>query len=248
MNYLIQSVQNLFELMETHFIQIILKQYIVGSLNPSYYNDALRFIGFRDDQIISLNNDQWVFTKEFYTVINPRAYVNHFGRTLLEIYDIAVRLFHIDRIESKRFCLMNRRHGLSKHFLNYDDFVKNATQSFPQYNWETISDRESCIEESAKLFASIKFLFCALGSNSIKCIFMHPHSIIVGGISDVPERVTIAIAILHDLYISAFAVPGMAHWGSPICMNIEMAFEGMKAGLYLYKNGKWPSSARIIER
>ena len=142
---------------------------------------------------------------------------------------------------------MNRRPSFNKHFPNFKEFVDAVREKFPKYNWEVISDQEKTLEKSIKLFASIKLLFCALGSNSIKSIFMHPHSIIVGGLSDVPERVTIAIAMLHDLYISAFVVPGMAHWGASVPINIEIAMEGMKAGLYLYENGRWPSKAKIIK-
>lgn len=223
------------------------RSYVVGAKVPGYYNEALKVIGFEDWQIISTMSSDWIYANTFYTVVEPRAYVNHFGFTLKEIYNMSVRIYHTDLIKPTRFCLMNRQKCYNKHFLNFNDIVNSIEKEWPSYKWEKISDQEKNMELSIKLFASIKFLFCALGSNSIKSVFMHPHSIIVGGLSETLERVTMAIAMVNDLYISAFAVPGMLHWGRAVSLNIELAMEGMRAGIHLLEKGKWPSTPKVID-
>ena len=217
------------------------KSYVVGAITPAYYNEALKIIGFEDWQIISIEPSEWIHANTFHTVIEPRAYVNHFGFTLKEIYNMSVKLYHTDLIKSTRLCLMNRDKRYNKHFLNFKEIVSCIKKQWPHYKWEIIPDHEKNMEQTVKLFASIKFLFCALGSNSIKCIFMHPHSIIVGGLSNTIERVTFSIAIVNDLYLSAFAVPGMLHWGHSVYINIELAMKGMRVGISMLEKGQWPT-------
>ena len=212
------------------------QSYVIGTKTPSYFNDALQNIGFLPSQIISTEEETWVYTQHFHTIINPRAYVIHFGITANLIYDHFVQTMNINKIVPKRFILTNKKKQYPRHFQNIEKFYEFLKEKYPHIPWECISDTEPTIKDTIFLYAATKLLFGASSSLTMKSIFMHQGTVIVAGLSDVIERGTFWIAIVREINLILFRMPGSSHFlMAPLTIDFNYALEGIARGLYILK-------------
>ena len=218
------------------------RSYIIGSTDPEYYNQSLELIGFREEQIISINTDEWIFARKFHTVEYPRAYVNHFGPIYIWIYDKVNAKLNLTNIEPSRYILMNRKQP-PRQFENWTEFTSFIQTTYPEINWEVIPDREENMISTAKIYASIKLLFCSCGSSCMKCMFMREKTVVLAGITDVIERGTLTITMNRKIFLFFWRIPDSSHFSyNPCYIKYEYATEAINASLHVIKYGKFPST------
>ena len=221
---------------------VIERSYVIGSSYPKYYNQSLQLIGFRGEQIISINTDEWIFARKFHTVGYPRAKVTHFGPIYIWIYNKVNEKLNLTDIEPTRYILLNRRRPPRK-FENWDQFVPFIQSTFPEINWEVIPDKEKNMTSTAKIYASIKLLFCSCGSSCMKCIFMREKTVVLAGITDIIELGTLTITLNRKIFLFFWRIPYSSHFSyGPCYIQYEYAIEAINAGLNVTKYHKFPSS------
>ena len=229
------------------FIPSIIRErsYIIGAESPSYYNEALKLIGFREKQIISIKTDEWIFAKQFHTVAFPRAYVNHYGPMYQWMYDIVNKKLDLDKIKPYRYCLMNRQH-MPRVFIQWESFVNYTRNTYPSIKWTEIPDRESNMTSTAKLYASIKLIFCSVGSSCMKCIFMKENTVVLAGITDVVEWGTLTIAMNRKIFLYFWRIPDRSHFSpNPCVIHYNYSDNAIKAGLRALEYNEFPGNRSL---
>ena len=159
--------------------------------------------------------------------------------------EICDKAFNLKKIESNQYVLINRERG-ARRFRNMNSILEHCKKSFPEYKWIELKDFYKTINETAKIWASIKFAFMPTGSNVVKMYFMHPGTAICVGEAETVDNSQMRSASAIGIFSRWFYVEGMIHDYIPSFdgwnVNIPFAIENIKYALYAAKYQKWPSS------
>ncbi|EAY01502.1 hypothetical protein TVAG_107610 [Trichomonas vaginalis G3] len=195
-------------------------------------------------QYIIIDELEWVHAKYLAVATEGRPHNCHFGVPIYLLYQKVKGYFHFDEIKPTQYVLMNRKPKRARRILNFKNITKAAQKRFPEVSFKIIPDPESTIQEYAKIFSSIKFLFTPTGSNCIKSLFMHRGTVIVIASGDMFDFSIVSFIASIDIKIVYFVNP-FDHRYAFNC-SIDMAIDAMKAGLYYSKNGKWPKPQKNV--
>lgn len=116
--------------------------------------------------------------------------------------------FKLDEIKATRNCIINRRD--TRVWYNCKNLLSALIENYPQLKWEIVEDLHG-LSESAKVYASIKFLMTPSGSNLFYCFLMHRESVILtveGNVHDWSSILSILACGIHHII---FQSPKLNH-------------------------------------
>ena len=203
-------------------------------------------IVFPGKQILPLRKNEFVNVEEFHTVFCPSAGIQHYSFSLLKCSQIIKEKFNLTSIQPSFYGYSNRKLGYARVIANFDSLVKEILRKYPDYNWINVPDHFDNFSKSFKIWASLKVIFAATGSNLIPLIAMKEESglCIVG--SDRLDWEVVALTQVCNLFLYYVGYPGIPHFDrSPKTIDINVALETLGDVIYAVNNGHW--SSKTIE-
>ena len=207
--------------------------------------ELFKAFGIEESRVIFLPKDCWASCNTLYIIDEPSPSLTYYGIDSLHFKEICDKAFNLKKIESNQYVLINRERG-ARRFRNMNSILEHCKKSFPEYKWIELKDFYKTINETAKIWASIKFAFMPTGSNVVKMYFMHPGTAICVGEAETVDNSQMRSASAIGIFSRWFYVEGMIHDYIPSFdgwnVNIPFAIENIKYALYAAKYQKWPSS------
>ena len=121
---------------------------------------------------------------------------------------------------------------------------------FKDIKWEIMQDYFPTMRDTAKSWASLKFIFLPTGSNCAKVYFMHPGTVMCVAEADRPDYSPMKDAAAIGVFSRWFEVKGMQHFHKNVKgWNIDVLYvmENIQISLYVLKNKRWPSNKIHIQ-
>ena len=158
-------------------ISILKKSKILQTFLPSI-KEIISFFGISSEQIIPISENECIYCNIIHT-ITPKAFLDFYADLGLKLKNIFFEKFQLKSLTAKLYCFSNRPVTAYRHITNFDDIFNVVQNSFSNISFIKINDSFPTIKENAVLFAQIKFLFSATGSNLIKTYFMQNELLLV---------------------------------------------------------------------
>ena len=122
---------------------------------------------------------------------------------------------------------------------NFGELLNQTRIMLPDITFHEDPDYIDSINETAQLYSTIKFLFCPIGSNVFKNVFMRPKSVIVAAIGDSTVVEIITTCVCTGIYFLSMVSPGVSHTGKDFSISIPVALKAIKLGVACSIEGKW---------
>ena len=192
--------------------------------------------------LIFMGRDQWLIAKNVY-ITNPPCHCQHIGRPWLNLHQRFYKFFRLDDIIPDKYYFINRQKGNMRYIHNFDELLNETRLLHPSITFLVGPDLIASIEETGKIYSSMKFLFCPTGSNVYKDVFMKPKSVIVSALGSANFIELSGSASCLGIYMLNFIVVGMYHLGDyrGVNVSIPVALKAIDLGIDCAINGKWKS-------
>ncbi|EAX99696.1 hypothetical protein TVAG_468660 [Trichomonas vaginalis G3] len=226
--------------------EIMNKSIFLLPVNSSIYREALEVFGFSSDRILFLEHNQWVFAHHFHTVYNPETVQGCIHIGLKKLSNMMRKRFNTTNIVPTRYGFYNRPMG-NRHFFNFFEFLEIAKFRFPEIRIFVLETLYPTFRESVIAYASCLMYFGPTGSNFANLVWMNPHTVCIVGFGNMHDDPVIANALIKNIWIVSFQVPGMYHHGSFTgTIDFPLAIKAINKGLFVLKNQRWPENNEII--
>ncbi|EAY19317.1 hypothetical protein TVAG_452310 [Trichomonas vaginalis G3] len=220
--------------------QIIKTYKILNVPRQDFVHEALDIIGVpRENRIPLLRVNELAFCKIVIYPFNPMIHQSSQGFPQKMIQDLYHKHYNLDGINATRNCIINRRD--TRVWFNSKKLLAALKENYPQLEWEIVADIHG-LKESAKVYASIKFLMTPSGSNLFHCFFMHRGGVILtveGNQHDWSSVLSILACGIHHII---FQSPKLNHVAEFPGFNVDVGNFVKAAGFavkYLTK-GEFP--------
>ena len=201
--------------------------------------ETLLALNFLPEQLILINQNEYIYAEKIYTAINPLPHDSHYGLTMYKLSQKFRSFFNLTKIIPTKYCFSNR--SGRRQITNFNEIVEAARNKFTDYNISVVEDSKN-ISSIVKIWSKAKFMFMGTGSNFIKHLFMKEGSVLCIALANLQDNCIALSAASHNVFTFFFVVVGMDHQfnysGHPC--NIELAMNVFRIGLFLAKYGYWP--------
>lgn len=225
--------------------EVINKSVFLLPVNSTIYAEAISLLGF--NEILFLKSNQWVFARHFHSVYNPEPVHGciHYGLKALS-NKIKGKL-NASNVIPTNFGLYNRPMG-NRHFFNFEEFIEICHLRFPDIKFYILETLYPTFRESVFAYASCKMYFGPTGSNFANLVWMSSKTVCVVGMGSMHDDPVIANALVMNIWMVTFLVPGMYHHGSFTgTIDFPLAIKAMNKGFFVLENQRWPNSHEVLE-
>ncbi|EAY03960.1 hypothetical protein TVAG_314900 [Trichomonas vaginalis G3] len=215
---------------------------LVNSL-PSITDELFELFGIKNENRVYINANVWMSVDKVYIIAEKTHFLSIYGMSTLNLKRFFHEKFELDKIRSSRYCYSNRGYMKPRYIHNLDELMEKVSKKWPNIKWEFVPDNHSSVRESAKEWKTIKLIFCPIGSNVAKAIFMEDNSVVVTPTS---ERTEWSISqycvacLIFEIQFDALKGDHLIGNGSPVDINLSLKM--IEAGLYCVENHCWPQS------
>ena len=219
---------------------------------PGVAEETLCALGFKKSQFVYMKTKQWVFVHNLHTVINPRPYFKHFAQCSVNLSRTLREYYGTDKIVPSKYVFVNREKKYNRHIVNFEELFNEAKKRYGEYNWEIIPDFIPTVNETAKIWAPVKVVFHATGSNLVKMYFMSKDTGMCIVSADIIDDSPAKDAAGLGIYSMWFCAKGMIHFEDKKnvkkghAVDVETAMRCLKITLYAVKYNKWPATDDFV--
>ena len=215
------------------------RSYVIGSPNISFPNELLRIIGFKDEQIIQLNETSWFYADKLHAFSQWRPLANINGDMNVILNKVLIEKLNLSHITPTKYTINNRKG--KRGIKNIDELLAAIQQRFPEKQWNVFYTYGGNISSYAYQYTEVKFLIAPVGSNVFNMVFMKPYTILCIGSSERFDYYSVFFAVSSYHYYYMFPVPGLQH-RSPTDWewNISIALKAIGNALYCEKYKHFP--------
>ena len=227
--------------------ELIDMSYIAVNGKTEVYKIFYKALGLSLDKIIFIPSPRWVYCSNLYTPLNPLPHMTHYGKLTKTLSEKLRKAFNLDQIQpTKYFCVNRNNHTLPRYINNMKEIVEAANKKYPERNFLYLQDIDD-FNQSAKEWATAKFVFSPNGSLLSKNLYMKEKGVLVVIIGSYTDNCIPLSACSHDVYTLHFRLPGM---GQRVCteniIDIELAMRVIGIGLYCVDNGHFNPNESFI--
>ena len=221
---------------------------VLLSVNNSMYRQLYVAIGFREDQIINIPREHFIYAQVLHTVISMQALHNNMVYGLKWVGDTIKKYCKTENIEPKYIGLQNRLRGPRK-LSNFNRFVAACQEKFKQENILRLPDLHSNLNDAAKDFASLRIYCAPTGSNFANMIYMKEGCGLVVALAGMEDLPIIAASQNLHFWTLTFNVKGLSHWESWVTapINITQAIIAIETVDYAVTHQKWNIDRLIFD-
>ena len=221
--------------------ETIERSYIIGS-KLNYMNEYLKIMGFTQQQIIVLEDDQWVYVRKLHVFSEKRSISSYNGHCLELLHKYFEEHFKLFSIKATEYMLLNRVSKRGRVIDNFDDLVKTVKTTFHEKNWKKFYEVKD-IKETAKKWASVRFIVQIDGSNCFNSIFMKKGTVLCIGSSTHMDFCSAFFIVATHHFVYWFAVPGVDHLNFKHGnLNIDYAIDAVRKCLFCDEHGYFQNS------
>lgn len=210
---------------------------------PSIADELLNIFGVSKENRVYIPDNSWAYVDKVYTIADRVHFLCNYGMPVLLMKRFFHEKFNLSAIKPTRYCYTNRGYYRPRYIHNLDELVKNLKSNFPDVHWEFVSDNHSSVCECARDWKSILFIFCPIGSNTAKIIFMEDNSVCVATTTGRPEWYISQLCVacnIFEVQYDGMTGDHLTGHGSPVDINLTIKM--ISCGFYVLKHGKWPQS------
>ena len=218
---------------------VIKRSYILTTNILPCFTEFLNIVGFSQDHILYCDRNDWIYAKKLHVFTKYRP-INCFGGPpIYKLHKLFRKYFNLDLIEPTKYAFCNRK-AKSRVISNFHELMDLAKTTFPDYNFEEIPDDPGNTSETAKLWATLRFIFVIIGSNASKGIFMKEGTVMCMASCEYidPNLLNTNVGSHHAVYIFYSGISHFKPGSSPI--DLKESIAGIRICLYFDKNHCWP--------
>ncbi|EAY05786.1 hypothetical protein TVAG_138550 [Trichomonas vaginalis G3] len=187
-----------------YFISYVPKEltknaYFIYNGFPPVFDIILELFNIPQNRVIRFENKSFVSCDICSTITNPVPFINFFGIHGKRLHEYFLDKFELRKIKPKRYIFTNRPEDKPRCIHNLEEIMDLTKLMIPKIKWEYQEDIYN-LAEASKVWASVKFWFCPVGSNVFKCYLMHPLTVIVVASCYCADAPTSAAIISGDIF------------------------------------------------
>ncbi|EAX98379.1 hypothetical protein TVAG_357480 [Trichomonas vaginalis G3] len=217
------------------FPQEIVKKSVLLNVPNYTHGDATKFLkalGIEDWQI-KYHDGNFSFVHDYYCCYAPVPGIWHLSSTIERVSNALKKFYNTSEIKPTRYVLANRKKY--RYFTNFNALTNAVKKQFPEHNWEIIEDGIS-VEESAKQYSTILFMYTITGSNLCRLYFMNAGGLVVDAQGDYNDYAMQSIALVNRFKIVVYRMKGVIHDKTKkVYVNITEAIHYIDFGLQKLK-------------
>ena len=216
------------------------RSYVLCDTNASFTYELLLAVGFRETQILPTKDKRWFLTKKIHIFTNYRPLNNYGGPPALKLHHTLSKYYHLETINATNYCMINRK-SKSRNILNFNEIFKAVKVKYSKCNWIEIPDFIDTVEETARVWASLRLVYVMTGSSCAKGIFMHENTVLCIPTCEFIDHtiMNLLVGSNHAVYIYYTGFQHFATGSFPI--SVENTLNAIFKCIYYDKKGKWPS-------
>ena len=116
--------------------------------------------------------DNYVKIKRMHTVFGAGQVNSHIGCSLQKLRALLKAPLKLDLMKPTRYIVFNREKDKSRHINNYNALLREIKTRFNNYTWEKMTQVPAGLNDTAKIWNSVKLVFGITGSTFANSIFM----------------------------------------------------------------------------
>ena len=211
------------------------------TINSTMYKEYYYAMGFRDDQFVFIENDQFLYVQQLHTVINKQPIHGNMVNGIKEIGPIVKKYYKVENIKPFYLGLQNRKEGLSRHLTNFDEIISECEKRYGKENILILPDAHKSLYDAVLAFSSLRIFFGPTGSGFTNMIFMEEECGIVMAMGNWINGTFTALAYVLHIWCVTFNVAKMSHWNKARIgpVNLTRLFLSIDTVDYAIKNKKW---------
>ena len=221
------------------------RAYVFCPIDKPLYKEGLLLIGFKERNIIPVDDDEWIQTYAYHTIMNPLPLLCYYGKCCRLFHQLIVDKYNLSNVKNDQYVFCNRDKGYCRHITNMEELLNHTRLTYPQYDWKMLKDSFPTLKETFTNWIKIKFIFLPTGSNANKCIALKPGSVmVVASSGDGLDTSTMRMICSSDVFNIWFWVPGMEHFGDknkPNFVNVTDAMKSIDIGIYAAAHQRLPN-------
>ena len=219
------------------------RAYVFCPPNNPLFKEGLQLIGFKEQKILLVDEDEWMYANMYHTILNPLPFLCYYGKCCRKFHQIIVDTYNLSNVKNDQYVFCNRDKGFCRHITNIDEVFNQTKLQYPQYDWKYLIDIFPTLKETFINWITVKFMFLPTGSNTHKCLAMKPGSVMVVATScDNFDSAAMRIISSSDVFNIWFTVPGMKHFKiQPNYVNVTDAIKAIDIGIYAADHQKLPT-------
>lgn len=220
--------------------EVLQNYYILNVPKGNFVQLALDLIEIpREHRIPLMKEYQLAYCKQLIYPFYPLVHQNYTGEPLSKIHRLYHKHFGLDKINPTKNAIINRKE--TRIWFNAAELLKAIQKAYPRHKWEEISDVFD-LTESAKIYASIKFLMTPSGSNLFHCFLMKKDSIILTVEGNVHDWSSIAAIMRCHIHHIIFQSDKLNHVeGFPgFNVDVKKFVHAVGFGVKYLETGKFP--------
>ena len=214
-------------------------------INKNFFN-----LFFPNNKIIVLDSQQFVFVKDFHTVIDPAPGIQHYAHGIIHWVKYMKKVLNISNIKSDYFGYSNRNIKYGRSIKNFDNLVQLIENTFIGKKWILVSDDYQNFSSAFKVYSSLKVILTIVGSNALPIVFMNEGSGVFFVSTMRYDWECVAYTTAVDLWCYYYAVPKFLHFNNkiPIDVDTNLIVDLLGDLIYAVENKKWPEKALDINK
>ncbi|EAY07747.1 hypothetical protein TVAG_118280 [Trichomonas vaginalis G3] len=192
------------------FPQEIVNKSVILNVPKYSHGDSgilLKAIGIQDWQIKYCDGD-FSFVHDYYCCYAPVPGIWHLSTTIQNVSISLKKFYNTSDVKPSKYVLSNRKK--TRYIYNFDQLVKSVKKHLPEFSWEVVEDGLS-VEESAKVYSTILFMYTITGSNLCRLYFMNPGGCVVDAQADYNDFAMQSIALVNGFKIVCYRLKDFYH-------------------------------------
>ena len=215
--------------------EVLQNSYVLGASYPPFINDGFQTIGIPINHIINADFSEWFYAKKIHTFAGKRPSLSFYGFSCFNFNQLMRKKLKLNEIPATKYFLQNRNQGNFRYIGNFDELFSALKKQIPSIRWLILPDKSLEMAQTAKIWATARFVCTTTGSNALKAVFMKPESVVVLAMANTLEKSAFGIIASSRHYVVLYPVPGMEQFSRDInkawMMDISIAIEAIKKGL-----------------
>ena len=210
------------------------------SFNTSMHINLYKAIGFRDDQFVYIEKDQFIYAHKLHTVFNCQPIHGNNVYGMRNLGNEIKRFFHAEEIQPFYLGLQNRKINTARHITNFDDFIISCQNKYGKESILILPDTHPSLSEAVQAFSSLCILFGPSGSNFANMMYMKEGCGVVIAMADMMNGSFTSLAICLHIWCVAMTIENMSHFdkGKVGPLNISTALLALETVEYAVTNQK----------
>ena len=84
------------------------RAYVFCPPNKPLFKEGLQLIGFKEQKILLVDEDEWMYANMYHTILNPLPFLCYYGKCCRKFHQIIVDTYNLSNVKNDQYVFCNR--------------------------------------------------------------------------------------------------------------------------------------------